>query len=188
MSSHTIRIAPHGATSISVTSPYHDGFVSRARALGGRWDRDSKTWLFDEAAEDAVRQALKDAYGTDGAAADEGAEPVALYLYAPETVAEFHGPVSVASITLARAFGRDSGARLGGGTAHLAGPAPSSGGSVKNWRTQIPAGCLLAAYNVPRVLAERALADDRFVAEIGIGAESTSEVLTRLATVTTEEV
>lgn len=89
-------------------------------------------------------------------------------------------PLQIGSLTLARAFGRDSGARLGDGVAHLAGPKPRSGGSVKNWRTVIPGGCLLAVYNVPRAMAASALADDRHYCAIGDGTEATPAILARL--------
>lgn len=171
-----IRI-DHSDTTICVTSPYLLAFVERARALGGRWDAARRAWAFDEAGEDAVRHALTECYGTDG-----DGDTVALYLYYVEDDSVRRKPVSLGALTIARAFGRDSGARLGDGVAHLAGPKPISAGSVKNWGTRIPAGCLLVVYGVPRAVAERAIerGGTVVVAEIGTDTESREAVLGRL--------
>ena len=166
---------------ITVTSPYAADYVSRARALGGRWDRTAGGWVFDEAAEPAVRQALRECYGTDGGTDAVPEASVTLYVYVPEALSAARGPVVLdGPITLARAFGRDSGAKLGDGVAHLAGPKPTSGGSVKNWDTRVPAGGLYAVYQVPRGLAERAQGDADVVCRLGDGSEATAAVLAEM--------
>lgn len=180
MTATTIKVSHHKDTGrVEVTSPYDTSFVSRARAFGGTWDRGHKVWSFDESAEGTVRQALRDCYGTDGE--DDGAEAVTLYVYVPSTISELGSALTLGGITLARAFGRDSGARLGDGVAHLAGPAPTSGGSVRYFKTVIPAGCLLTAYNVPLALAERALLEPRCASMIGDATAGTSAVLAQLS-------
>jgi len=168
---------------ISVESPYLADFVGRARALGGRWSAAERAWIFDAAAEEPVRALLRDVYGTDGSEEQMGiAAPVTLYVYATQETRGERAPLTLQSgITLARAFGRDSGARLGDSVAHLRGPKPTSGGSMKNWRTCIPKGCLLAVYAVPRALAERALLDTGYTCSIGDGTEQPDAVLARLS-------
>lgn len=169
---------------ISVTSPYHVDFVSRARAIGGRWSGTSKTWVFDAAAEEIVRVTLRDVYGTDGADEQLGiTAPATLYVYCTHQSPDGErAPVTMrCGITLARAFGRDSGARLGDSVAHLRGAKPRSGGSAKNWITRVPDGCLLAVYQVPRGLAERALLDPDYVCAIGDGSEQIDAIYSQLA-------
>lgn len=186
MTSKRIRIDSVPEGTIAVTSPFDAAFVGRARALGGTWDRERGAWIFDASAEEPVRVALREVYGTDGSEADGGAEATTLYVYAPRRVWADRAPLRIGTITLARAFGRDSGARLGGGVAHLAGPAPKSGGSVKNWDTRVEEGCLLAVYNVPRAEAERALESAApFAARLGDPTERAAEVLDSLRPTTT---
>ena len=55
---------------ISVRAPYYPEFVGRARELGGRWDRRTRTWKFPRIAADVVREACREHYGTDGGASD----------------------------------------------------------------------------------------------------------------------
>ena len=60
---------------------------------------------------------------------------------------------------MARAYGRDSGAKIGEGVVFLEGGA-SSGGSVKNWYTTIKKGSVFEVRDVPRAKAEAFLEDD----------------------------
>lgn len=49
---------------LHVTSPYNSTFVAKARKLGGKW-KDNE-WVFDVLAEEPLKAALIDCYGTDG--------------------------------------------------------------------------------------------------------------------------
>jgi hypothetical protein len=179
----TIQIE-HDEQTIRVESPYSAEFVERARALGGRWDRAARVWTFDAEAEEAVRKALRDAFGTAG---DDAEPTTTLYVYATNDRATTRGPVRlVEGIELARAFSRDSDARMAQNVAHLRGDRPESGGSRANWETRIPAGCLLAVYDVRRGLADRALAATDWVVLEGSAAEDPDAILRRARAIAAE--
>ncbi|WP_329317286.1 hypothetical protein OG723_44620 (plasmid) [Streptomyces sp. NBC_01278] len=61
MSTVTVTTA-NGKT--TVESPYHPGWPSEARALGGKWS--GGAWVFDSRDEERVRELARDVYGTDG--------------------------------------------------------------------------------------------------------------------------
>lgn len=67
----------------------------------------------------------------------------------------WQGPVEVAGRTIARAWGRDSGAKLGDGVVKLQGRV-GSGGSMKNWETVVDADVVL--HDCPRKVAEKLIA------------------------------
>ena len=54
-------------TTISTSFPFNRGFIDDAKALGGRWNPEDKTWDFQRANldEDALHAALKEHYGYD---------------------------------------------------------------------------------------------------------------------------
>lgn len=123
------------ANSVAVSSPYHPDFAPKARKLGGRWQPTTKTWSFDVRDEGRVRALLRAVFGDDGSAPVEtltvrcGSGPL------EGRQGTFGGsrPMSwwLAGREVARAYGRDSGAKLGDGVIVLKGSF-SSGGSVKN--------------------------------------------------------
>lgn len=165
---------------IRVVSPYSEDFVGRARGLRGRWSSPDKAWVFDARAEPIVRSILVEIYGTDDTKSD-AADLVAVFVYARHTVTQPCGPIAMdCGITLARAIGRDSGARVADSVAHLRGPKPGSGGSRANWITTLPAGCLLICYDVPRALAERALLETDYLCRIGEGTEMPDAVIAQM--------
>lgn len=142
------------SNSLRVFSPYHPDFPACARRLGGRWDAASKAWTFDARDEARVRDLCREIYGSDGSAAAE-ADLVTLRLTATEEQSEHTSGIYLVGRCLAHATGRDSGARLGGGVVLLRGGA-HSGGSVKNWRTEIRMGSVLEVRDVPRAAAQTA--------------------------------
>lgn len=117
---------------IEVVTPYNQEFVRRCRNLRGKWDAEKTAWIFDESIEEYVKQALMDCYGTTG-------EEIVEYCNLLVTdYSDFgsKGPVELFGRTIAKAWGRDSGAKLGGDIVWIAGTY-RSGGSVKNWGTDI---------------------------------------------------
>lgn len=130
-----------------VISPWNGRFVEAARDLGGRWR--GEAWCFDARDEERVRALCMDAYGTDGTRD----ERCTLRVTAPEDgLSECRGPITVHGRVLARAFGRDSGAKLGDGVILLAGGV-TSGGSTKNWNTKILGNTILLVRDFPRAAA-----------------------------------
>ena len=132
----------HSGDHIEVVSPYNPAAVERFRQLGGRWT--GEVWTFPAALETEVRGVLLSVYGTDG---DDGAQSVTLIARAKRGISEYTGPVTCCGKTVARAWGRDSGARVGEGVALLEGRI-GSGGSRKNWKTVVEEGSTFKLLNV----------------------------------------
>lgn len=129
-----------------IDSPYNPEFVSRIKNCGGRWDMSTRTWKIAEHALDAARQIMQEVYGeTD----QPKTEPtVTLRVEALADIWEVCSAIVIAGRVVARAYSRDSGARVGDDVAFVSG-APYSGGSAKSWTTCIDAGSVIKLYNVP---------------------------------------
>ena len=115
---------------LEVKSAYNSEFVSAAHRLGGKYQND--VWIFDKRDEAAVREACYRCYGDDG---------IRLYqcdvrITAPDGLSSSErGPIILFGRTVARAFGRDSGARTGDGVIIEQG-CFYSGGSARAWLTR----------------------------------------------------
>lgn len=108
---------------------YNSKLVAKCRAMGGRWDAESDCWVFSELVEDKVEE-LDDIYNSD---------LVAVEITALDDIYEGKAPVTFCGYTIARAYGRDSGAKLGDGVSHISGSI-YSGGSMKNWKSGVKEG------------------------------------------------
>lgn len=118
---------------VKVTSPYNQKFVNKARNLRGKWKEDA--WWFDDSIIDYVRDLMMDCFNTTGETPYENVDLL---------IKNFNncvgcGPVTLFGRTIAKAFGRDSGAKLGDDIIFISGQY-RSGGSVKNWNTDITDG------------------------------------------------
>lgn len=115
---------------IKVTTPYNKDFVEKARNFRGKWDK--KSWWFDDSILEYVQDAMVEIYGTTG---EQPVEYCSLkiknYSYSSQT-----SPVELFGRIIARAFGRNSGAKLGDNIIFIHGKY-TSGGSMKNWRTRL---------------------------------------------------
>ena len=138
---------------ITVTSPYNSLFVDEARRLGGKFQKDQ--WCFDARDESAVREACYRCYGDDGIRVDQ----VDVRITAPNGLSAGRAPISIFGRTVARAFGRDSGAKVGDGVVIEAGGF-SSGGSAKNWGTRAEAGTTLILRDISAQLVKEYSGDD----------------------------
>ena len=155
---------------IAVSSPYHPDFPPKARRLSGSFDRASTTWTFPSAAEPHVRGLCREIYGTDGTACDT----VTLRVTATEGLYEGRGPITIAGRIVASARGRDSGARTGEGVLLLEGRA-TSGGSMKNWTTEISVGAVMEIIDVPRAAVPDADETQRLALEVEIVSSVTAD-------------
>jgi hypothetical protein len=131
---------------IAVTSPYNPEFVTKAKKLGGRWNSATKTWDFDERNIESVRTTLKDVYGQD----DRPTKLVSVKVVLTKELSVWQGPVTLFGRVIASASGRDSGARIGEGVAFEKG-SPDSGGSVKNWHTEVSSNSIILIHDLPEV-------------------------------------
>ena len=115
---------------IKVITPYNSVFVGRCRNLRGNFAEGA--WFFDDSVEEYVRDAMKTIFGVDGV------DPVeyCTLLVKDFTDRGYKGPVELFGRTIAKAYGRDSYAKLGDEIVFISG-SYSAGGSVKNWLTQV---------------------------------------------------
>lgn len=134
-----------------VTAPYNSEFISAAKRLGGRWD--APEWVFDARDEARVRALLIECYGTDG----EIADLVTIRIEWTENESAKRASIEANGRTIARADGRDSGARLGDGVVLLDGEF-GSGGSRANWTTTARAGTVVLVRDFPRAAAQALVA------------------------------
>lgn len=146
-----ITIEKNGST-IAVSAPYNSLFVTGAKPLNGKWN--NNRWIFDAREEALVRALCQEHYGTDGISAPD---LVTIRIRWGSMAYTDHGPLSIRGRPLARAFGRDSGAKLADGVVVIEGGF-DSGGSMKNWDTRCRPGTTVLVHDVPRSVAEGAIA------------------------------
>ena len=80
-----------------------------------------------------------------------GEDKKTIQLTFTEEYQELRTPITMFGKTIASAYGRDSGAKVGSDVAFIYG-SPASGGSVKNWTTVVPKDSVVVLYNVPESL------------------------------------
>ena len=137
---------------LAVASPYDTAFIERARPLGGRWDAAGKAWTFDARVQDEVRALCHEVYGEDGSGPTE---TVTVRVKLLQEVSASRASIRLLGRDIARAFGRDGGAKLGDGCVLESGKV-DSGGSHKNWHTKADAGTTIRMYDVASSLVEAA--------------------------------
>lgn len=147
-----IKISKVSDDKIAIFTPYNPQFVSKIRAAGARWNADERAWTMPAANIDIAREILRTVYDRDDMPqADE--KLVRVKVTALQNVWCTCGPVILLGRVIASAYGRDSGARVGDGVSFVEGQ-PSSGGSAKNWRTEIPKGSVFVVVDAPITLLE----------------------------------
>ncbi len=114
----------------TLRAPFNIYLVESCRNLGGKWDYDEKAWVFSSLVESQVEE-LDVKYNSNLI----GIEVLVLKDYY-----EVKNPIYIAGFEIARAFSRDSGAKLANGIAIIEGNNPYSCGSHKNWATEIKKG------------------------------------------------
>ncbi|HQP51908.1 MAG: hypothetical protein KBH82_10275 [Syntrophorhabdaceae bacterium] len=129
---------------INVKSLYNSEFVSKAKLMGGKWD--NNCWRFNALNENLVRDLCIEIYGTDG---DTVPDVVTVEVEISDSGDT--GPVCFCGWPIARAYGRDSGAKVSDNVVLLDGTV-KSGGSVKNWKTIVDGTFLI--HRFPRKKAE----------------------------------
>lgn len=174
MNAPIISITRNGSD-ISVASPFHPAFVHRAKELGGKWDAAAKVWAFDARDEDDVRALCREVYGTDGSS---DTKLIDLRITFKSGARAGQRAVYVCGREIARAWGRDSGAKLGEGIKLVEGRI-TSGGSSKNWATVVDAGSVFIVRDVPEAKARaeaEACNTDEFSIEILTSAPAAVDV------------
>lgn len=121
---------------------FNQDLVDDCRNMGGKWDPGSQTWVFSDLVADRVEE-LDAIYNSD---------LVPVEITAIDEISEWHAPVRFMGYAIAKAWGRDSGAKLGDDVSQMNGSI-DSGGSVKNWHTRVSKGSVFRLY-VPKGVLE----------------------------------
>lgn len=140
---------------ILVEAPYNTDFIAEARKLNGKWDGATKAWKFDIRDESRVREICLNVYGNDGLAKNL----CTLKVIFPNSEYADKGPIEICGRPIARAFGRDSGAKLCEGIVLLNGNF-ISGGSMKNWITTVNGGTTVLVRDFPKSKAEELISQN----------------------------
>lgn len=135
-----------------VYTPYNAEFVTEIKKIGGaRWR--SNYWEIPENAVDVIRKKMLDIYGYNDISENE---TVTLKVTANEDIYADKSAVVFLNKTLANAFGRDSGAKVGTDVILISGRI-SSGGSRANWESEVHEGAVFELNNVSKTLYEKFL-------------------------------
>jgi len=119
---------------IEIISPYNANFVSdlKKSISGAKWS--GSFWIVSSEAKQVVLDLLKEHYGYT-----PDTQYLTVKIKAKKYLSQLQSSISFAGIPIARATGRDSGARVCDGVFKISGEITSSG-SVKNWHTSIEEG------------------------------------------------
>ena len=130
-------------THIVVKSIYNKEFVAKAHNLAGKYNDRDKSWSFDIRDEADVLEACYLCYGEDGYRSNLCDVQISL----PEGYFAYQDTINFYGRPIARAFGRDSGAKLFDGIKIVEGGF-DSGGSMKNWTTRALKGTVIVLRDV----------------------------------------
>jgi len=108
---------------------FNSHLVDACRKLGGKWDKGESAWIFSAIIEDKIEE-LDILYNS---------EHIAVEITAKEKISWCNETVDFLGYTIARAYGRDTGAKLGDDVNQISGKI-GSGGSMKNWTTYVTEG------------------------------------------------
>ena len=135
-------------TKALVYTPYNKDFVAQIKGIGNaRWDSAKRAWSVPAECVDQVREIMEAVYGESDVS---GCRKVSVRLTFTKRVYEYCEPVTILGKTIAKAWGRDSGARPGDDVVFVSGK-PDSGGSAKNWLSVVPEDSVVVLHNVPEV-------------------------------------
>ncbi len=141
-----------------IHTEYNADFVcALKRTIGGaKWDSYEKCWIVPKQSIETCRELMMKYYGETDITQSTERFSVKFYLDAEQ----WRGPVVIFGRSLATAFGRDSGARLGTGFEIVDGQI-GSGGSCKNWTTWVRGTFI--AHNVTQAMLDRETLDEESI-------------------------
>lgn len=142
-------------TQTAVYTPYNAAFVSAIRKIGGaKWDAGSKAWMVPTASLPQVRAIMRDVFGEDDQL-DTCKRVTVRLSFAKNCYSADRKPLEILGKTVARAYGRDSGAKPGDDVAFEAGSLRSDG-SRANWYSVVEEGSVAILRNVPETMLDKA--------------------------------
>ena len=122
---------------VVISAPYDKEFTESMHHFNGKWNSAEKTWTVDIDQLDEVREVLLNVYGVN----DLTNDLVDVWVTIPEGhyVGGAQAPAKMFGKVIATAWGRDSGAKWGPDIVNKNSKC-SSGGSTKNWITDVSSG------------------------------------------------
>lgn len=128
-------------------TPYNAEFVKEIKRIGGAKWSSRKAWRIPIDCIEEARAIIKEVYGYND---QESAKmlKVRVVIDGDYCIRNGRGPITMFGKTIASAFGRDSGAKIGDEVSFIEGM-PDSGGSMKNWKTVINGPAVFTVRNVP---------------------------------------
>lgn len=133
-----------------VYTPFNKNFAKKMRAMNGNWN--GSAWVVNSMFVSAVREIMRNVYGYDDT--DTDIQTVTLRIVFLENQSAYHDGIRMFGKTIATAYSKNSGAKLGDDVALIKGSI-YSGGSVKNWNTEIDRDTVINLYNVPVTMYEK---------------------------------
>lgn len=131
-----------------VSTPYNKDFVTKVKQIGGaRWNGSERCWVIPESEISTARTYMREVYGETDFPDEE--ERVTVDVTFLEMVQDWHNGVTVFGKQLCRAFGRDSGEKVGDGVTLIEGRI-GSGGSRANWTTVVHEGAKFRIRNLAK--------------------------------------
>ena len=158
-----IKIVNNGKE-LEIYTPYSAEFVSqiKSRVGGARWNSEKRCWTTSIEALDTVREILNTVYGFSDI--DSVGKSYTVRIEVLRDFESERAPVSLFNREVARAFGRDSGAKIAENVLFVNGK-PTSGGSKQYWNTTIPEGSVFDILHIPDKVLEngkKQIADMRY--------------------------
>lgn len=142
---------------IIIKSPYNSIFVEKARNLAGKWSSLNEVWQFDIRDEAEVLETCYLCYGEDGIRNNKCNIQITFI----ESASASKSALCVLGYPLARAFNRDSGAKVSDGVLIKSGGFDSSG-SMKHWTTKAKAGTVIVLRDVSKPLVQAFIDSDEY--------------------------
>lgn len=138
-------------------TPYHPGFIAKAKQLNGKWSEKLGGWYFDPRDESEVRRIVEEVYGYNEL---EMPDLVQVVITLVGDGVNFADDCFICGRQVARRAYRDYAVKLGDGVIVIKGAFPRSGGSSKYPRllNNSSEQVTLLVRDVPRKLAEREVA------------------------------
>lgn len=154
MSTATITLVPRnmkdGSQKLQLSSPYHPDLPAKAKALGGRFNYDTKLWYFDLRDSERVRAMCVEIYGIDPLS--ETPLPTKTIRVALDKVNTYGQTLWLGGKEIAHRPARDSAVRLGPGVVIIEGGFAGRGGSAKYPDLAPKEGTVLEIRDLPEAI------------------------------------
>lgn len=145
-------------TAAYLDTPYNPEFVSQIKNIGGaRWDSSRREWKIPAACVEQAREIMRRVFG-ECDLPDETRRVNVKLTFSESVCGNTRESLIIFGKQIARAYGRDSGAVVGGDVSFIEGK-PTSDGSRANYYARVPAGAVALLRNVPESILHEDLPD-----------------------------